>query len=422
MQNISFITNMGRNNLDYMKLLLQSLKQNLDNKNHEIIVFVDADNENAKEYLLEAKKEFNDLKILYNTLDIPIGYQRNKTILTQHAKYDIVSYLQSDMVIGTHYDTEILKDVKRGRILSSTRVEPPLHGMSNVTVTKNFGLHPDEFDMVAWNTFSDQIKRNELTYYFFAPITYFKDDWMSLDGYDTVFRRAREDSDFVQRCLQSNIELAQTFSANVYHFTCVTSRGKDWFKQNDHAAQQRVELQKVADNIEIKRFLRKWGNFNHGEIALHKLDIDLVVRNYPIDFIEKIEPFFSKVWLSNETDRQALIEHNNNNHRVANELLYTDNEIWEKYKHLYRVEDFSSIFNVGEPSEFSIKIEIDFSKINPYNQLLSNLQNLYALFSECEPGKYEIDGILITINKITVVPTPLKAENPMFDNNVLTVY
>ncbi len=49
MQNISFITNMGRNNLEYMKLLLQSLKENLDNKNHEIIVFVDADNENAEE-------------------------------------------------------------------------------------------------------------------------------------------------------------------------------------------------------------------------------------------------------------------------------------------------------------------------------------------------------------------------------------
>jgi hypothetical protein len=413
---------MGRNNLEYMKLLLQSLKENLDNKNHEIIVFVDADNENAKEYLLKVKGEFNDLKILYNNIDIPIGYQRNKTILTKYAKYDIVSYLQSDMVIGTHYDTEILKDVKRGRILSSTRVEPPLHGASPVTVTRNFGLHPDEFNITEWNVYSDSIKRTELINYFFAPITYYKDDWMLLDGYDTVFRRAREDSDLVQRCLHANIELVQTFSANVYHFTCVTSRGKDWYKKNNTESQTRLQLQGVADNIEVKRFLRKWGNFNHGEVALHKLDLDLVVKNYPLEFIEHIEPFFSRVWLSNEDDRKTLIKKYDEYHTVANELLSVTNDTWENYKHLYRVEDFTTIFQIGEPSDFSVKVEIDFNKIKPNNQFLKNLQNLYQLLIDCEAGKYEIDGVIITVNTIKVLPVSVKADNPIFDDNVLTVY
>lgn len=413
---------MGRNNLEYVKLLLRSLKENLDNKNHEIIVFVDADNENAKEYLLDAKKEFNDLKILYNNLDIPVGYQRNKTVLTECAKYDIISYLQSDMVIGPHYDTEILKSMKRGRILSSTRVEPPLHGASPVTITQNFGLHPDEFDMNKWNAFSEKCKREELINYFFAPITYYKEDWMALDGYDTVFRRAREDSDLVQRCLHAGIELMQTFSANVYHFTCVTSRGEDWFDSKNQKAQDRVKLQQVADSIEIRRFLRKWGNFNHGSEKLYKLDIDVVLKNYRLEVAESIEPFFSRVWLSTVEDKHHLVSRYNQYHSIANELLYSTEDAWNTAKHLFRVEDFDTVFMVGEPSEFSIKVEIDFNTINNPNGFLNNLQNLYQLFSECAPGEYELDGVKIYVNQVKTLPVDIKAQNPTFDYTVLTIY
>ena len=117
----------------------------------------------------------------------------------------------------------------------------------------------------------------EIVDYFFAPYTFHKETWMKIGGYDTMFRRAREDSDFVQRCLHAGINLKQTFSAVVYHFTCVSSRGKNWFDKNNQEAQRRVELQKIADGIEIRRFLQKWGNFNHGEPKLNKIDMDLVL-------------------------------------------------------------------------------------------------------------------------------------------------
>ena len=413
---------MGVNNLEYTKLLLQSLKTNLDNKNHQIIVFIDADNEDSLDYLISLKKEFNDLMIINNTLNIPVGYQRNKTILTRYAKYDIVSYLQSDMVVGPHYDTEILKHVKRGRILSSTRVEPPLHGQSPVTVTKNFGLHPSEFDMESWNAFSTSVKRDELVDYFFAPITYYKEDWLRLDGYDTVFRRAREDSDLVQRCLHAGIELVQTFSANVYHFTCVTSRGQDWFNTDNKVAQERVKLQQIADSIEIRRFLRKWGNFNHGESKLYKLDIDLVVHNYRPQDIEHIEPFFTRVWVKDEIDKQRLIERYSGYHSVANKLLYSDDLTWESVKHLFHVENFDTVFMVGKPSEFSIKVTIDFGKIKTPNLFLNNLPNLYELLSEYTPGTYELDDVQIEIRNNKTMPTLIQAENPVFDDSVLTIY
>lgn len=422
MQNITFITNVAKNNLEYTKLLLRSLETNLDNKTHQIIVFVDVDNENSLEYLLSVKKNFHDLTIIHNTVDIPIGYQRNKTILTQYAKYDIVSYLQSDMVVGPHYDTDILKHAKRGRILSATRVEPPLHGESAITVTHDFGLHPEDFDLSKWNTFSESIKRDELISFFFAPITYYKDDWMQLGGYDTVFRRSREDSDFVQRCVHANMELVQTFSANVYHFTCVSSRGKNWFDTSDTQAQERVRLQKIADNIELRKFIRKWGNFNHGEKPLIKLDADLVLQNYELQSAYEMEPFFSRVWLTSETDRDILLSEYSNVDTVANLLWDISNETWNKYKHLYRTETFDNIFHVGEPSDYNTKIVVDFNKIKNPNQFLSNLQNMYDLLKDCDPGQYELDGVDIFVNSIQTSIPPLVVENPQFNFNLLKVY
>lgn len=422
MQKITFTTNAAKNTLEYIKLLLKSLKVNLDSNEHEILIFIDADNEHMLQYLLSVKHQFTDLKIIKNDLNVPVGYARNKTILTEYATHDIISYLQSDMVIGPHYDTEILKHVKRGRILSSTRIEPPLHGESPVTITKNFGLHPDEFDFDAWNVFSNSVKREELMNYFFAPITYYKEDWMKLGGYDTAFRRAREDSDLVQRCLHANIELVQTFSANVYHFTCVSSRGKDWFNKQNIEAQSRVQLQQIADVIELNRFIRKWGTFNHGDKKLFKLDIDLVIKNYDLRMVPSLEPFFTRVWLENNDDKKTLVSTYEAYHSVANQLLNFSEEDWSANKRFYRLEYFDAIFLVGNPKDYSIKVTIDFNKISNGNQFFSNIQNLYELLIDNEAGEYELDNVLISIKHKDVLTSEICAANPEFDYKLLTFY
>ena len=77
MKQISFCINTAVNELDNLKLLFKSLKDNLKYKKHEIIVFIDSDNEGTYEWLLTQKSEFNDLKILKNPLPICYGYARN---------------------------------------------------------------------------------------------------------------------------------------------------------------------------------------------------------------------------------------------------------------------------------------------------------------------------------------------------------
>jgi glycosyltransferase involved in cell wall biosynthesis len=147
MQQISFVTNTGADTLEYTKLLLDSLKINLVGKEHEIIVFIDKDNDGTYDYLKSIKKDFYDLKIVTHKLKGPVGYQRNSNLLVDIAKHDIVSYLQSDMVIGPNYDVNVLSELQDNCILSSTRVEPPLHGYSDYTITYDFGIDPTVFDM-----------------------------------------------------------------------------------------------------------------------------------------------------------------------------------------------------------------------------------------------------------------------------------
>ena len=421
MKPISFIINTGKDTLEYMKLLLTSLKMNLDYDGHEILIFVDADNENSVEYFREQKSNFKDLRIITHSLPFPVGYQRNKTLLTEYAKYDIVSYLQSDMVIGPHYDTHILNHIKPNRILSATRVEPPLHPPSSVTITENMGITPSEFSMERWNKFSESVTENREIDYFFAPITYYKEDWLKLGGYDTQFRRSREDSDLVQRCIHSGIELKQIWSANVYHFSCVSSRGKNWFDVSNNNARNITELQKKADYIEVKKFIRKWGNINHGETKLYKLDIDLVVENYTIDNVVKLEPFFSRIWVNNNQDRLSLIKELTDEVNVANELLAASDSDWNHFKHLFNTTDFNSVFLMGYPTEYNVLVHIDFDKILTHNKFFENLTKLYDLFKNVENGKYELDGIIIYINSIVVKNSNSNPCNPPFNYELLTI-
>jgi len=426
MKNISFVTNTSVNTRDHVELLMKSLKDNLDGKEHEIIVFIDSDNEDVYGYLKSIQKDFFDLKIITHKIKPCIGYSRNNNLLVELAKHDIISYLQSDMVIGPHYDTNILSEIEDNCILSATRIEPPLHGYSDYTITEDFGTDPTVFDINKWNAYSESVKSNRTAEYFFAPITFYKKVWQSIGGYDTLFRRSREDSDLVQRCIHAEIKLIQTWKANVYHFTCTSSRGKNWFDPNNEEAKKRVELQKVADGIELRRFLKKWGGFNHGESKLKKLDIDLVIKDSrtinPM-FLAQLEVYFSRVWISSQDQKQLMINTLSNEHEPANQLLGFSNEDWNFAQKFYNATDFESIYKVGSPIDFNIKVEVDFTNIDPTkDEFLQNITRLGDILEGSEPGIYELGSAKIEVrNVVDLAQNQIVVTNPPFDYSLLII-
>jgi hypothetical protein len=330
------------------------------------------------------------------------------------------------MVIGHNYDVNILSELQDGCILSSTRIEPPLHGYSDYTITYDFGTDPTVFNMDKWNKYSEMVKTSQVAEYFFAPITFYKKVWQSIGGYDTIFRRSREDSDFVQRVVQSGIRLIQTWQANVYHFTCVSSRGKNWFDTNDEQAKKRTQLQQVADGVELRRFIRKWGSFNHGESKLNKLDMDFVVdenTNMPIDQLVHLEPYFSRMWFKTEEDKQSALKFFSNEQDPANELLGFTKKDWEASKKYYNVTDYDSIYRVGSPQDFNIKITAEFGKIPPANDIFFQyLNQISEIISSSEPGIYQLGSIKVEIkNIVNLTKDQLQVKNPPFDFSLLEI-
>ena len=136
----------------------------------------------------------------------------------------------------------------------------------------------------------------------------------------------------------------------------------------------------------------------------------------------QLEPFFARVWLENEQDKLSLLSAYENLHSIANKLWAFSEDEWNSYKHLYKLENFDYILNVGQPDEYSIKVTIDASKLSNQNQFISNLQNLYDMLLDSDVGEYELDGVMISIKNIKVLPTEITAANPKFNYNLLTVY
>ncbi len=230
----------------------------------------------------------------------------------------------------------------------------------------------------------------------------------------------------MQRLVHKGVKIKQTFKANVYHFSCVASRGKNWFDKSNEAAQRKVELQKIADGIEIRKFLQKWGNFNHGEDKLNKLDMDLVLSEAgklnPM-FIVQIEPFFSRVWLETEEQKKAITSIFSNQHDPANELLGFSVEDWESAKQFYNQVDFDSIYKVGQPEEYNIKVEANFSGVNPQQDIfLQNLTRISSIVEPYEPGVYELGSAKIDVkNVVSLAPGQIVVQNPPFDMTLLTI-
>jgi len=423
---ISFLINTSVNTLDHVKLLIRSLKENLHHKEHEVLVLVDSDNEGTTEYLIDQKKNFFDLKIITHKLKPCIGYSRNSNLLVELAKHDVVAYLQSDMVVSKNYDVDVLKDLEDNCILSATRIEPPLHGESYTTITKDFGLDPTEFKWEEFLSFAETKKTNQQIEYFFAPFVFHKRVWLDVGGYDTQFRRGREDSDLLQRFVRNGVKIKQTFNANVYHFSCVASRGKNWFDPNDNAAKSRKELQVVADSIELRRFVKKWGGFSHGNSKLQKLDCDMVIKgSHSVDtqLINYLETYASRVWLESEEDRNRAISAFDNQHEPANKLLNFSEEDWNLSKRFYNSVDPNYSYKVGRPEQYNVLIEIDLTGIDVRNdQFISNLSNLYQMIDGSEPGIYELGCARIEVVRITdSAESNTVVINPEFDMSLLKI-
>ena len=413
MKPITFCIASANNEREYTHLLLRSLQQNTDISKHEILIFIDSDNQNTYESLIEKKSELPNMRIHRNTSGFPIGSQRNVSLMFGAANNDIVCYLQSDMVVGKNFDKHISDNMDDEKtVLSCARIEPPLHPPGPEKIVKDFGITPEEFKWNDFNQFVAELQSENRPNMIghFAPFAIYKRIYFDvMGGFDTQFRCSREDSDFIIRLEQNGLTAIQSWNACVYHFTCVSSRGKDWYKQDEDAKYKNV-LQQNADSEELKRFIRKWGFFGHHPKPVYNIGLFIDMDKFvDTQLLEYVEPYFTNIYINDKLVTRQLKETAQfKSHYYANLRWKYSHEHWESKSHLFTPVDFENrIQYLIDQSEITndAVMSIKFSDlvkaftIEDSVDVRTVIENSHSVIDSYDIGEYKLNGLRINIRQ-----------------------
>lgn len=402
---ITFCIASANNEKEYTKLVLRSLKDHTQIDLHEILIFIDSDNQNTYEALLEYRKEFPDIKICKNKTGYPIGSQRNVSVMFNAAKNNIVCYLQSDMVVGKDFDKHICSNIDENTVLSCARIEPPLHPPSPEKIVMDFGLIPEEFKYDEFKNYVLELQKENRPNMIghFAPFAVYKSAWFEkLGGFDTQFRCSREDSDTILRMDLCGLNMIQSWNACVYHFTCISSRGTDWFKQNPEA-DYKNELQQHADMQELKRFIRKWGFFGHQPKPVYDIAFNIDLDRYAdFNLLKFLEPFCKKMYLNNKAVAYQLSS------QIEFEAHYYSNlrwkyptEYWLSRQHLFNPTNFFEKIQADTNPSADIVISFKYSEfVKELNEDLKKvIENIHSIVADTEIGSFAFGPLTIEIKQ-----------------------
>lgn len=404
---ITFCINTANNEKDYILLLLNSLKDHTQIELHEVLVFVDTDNQNTYEALLDFKSKMPTLKVCKNPDQFPVWYQRNISILFEAAQNDIVCYLHSDMVVGKDFDKHICDNLQsENTILCCARIEPPLHPPSPEKVVKDFGITPAEFRYDSFNEYVEELQAESRPNQWghMVPFVLYKSAWFDvLGGFDTQFRNSREDGDMITRMGLCGFDLVQCWNACVYHFTCVSSRGKDWYA-SEKEAQLKNQLQGLADLQEHKRYIRKWGAF--GLFAQPVFDVTFDVnldRVVDLQLLKFIEPYGKRLYVNNSAIADQLISQLTFESDYYNNLRWGHtHEYWKTVQHLHNPTDFKKrVLRSGEEREGDIIITCKYSEFADQwsDDVRYFVENLHRIIEENEVGEFAYGPFHINIKQ-----------------------
>ena len=306
MKPISFILP-SRNNLKYLRQAYDSIRSNSLHP-HEICIADDASTDGTKEWVQGVMEEDKNVKLHINKGPERLGHTiLYDTLVNEYATNDIVMIFHADMYLCPKADEEIDKYIEPGRVVSLTRIEPPLHPPGPEKVLQDFGIEPEEFEQGKLLKYLKTIDKDKKpTFGIFAPWAIYKEDFQRIGGHDSLYApQSKEDSDIFNRFVLNGYELIQTWQGFVYHMTCRGSRFKDGAMRNPAGQvfmKGRESSEWLAQNLRSTRnFIRKWGHMvQHDEMMFPiippKYDVGFVVENCTTELLKELEPWCSDIY------------------------------------------------------------------------------------------------------------------------------
>ena len=399
---ISFIQP-SRNNLKYLQWSYNSIRKNLGYR-HEICWADDFSDDGTWEWMQEIAEKDKNVRIHRNEGPTRLGHTILYDTLVDMATSDIIMIYHADMYACPGLDEEILKHLEPGKVVSATRIEPPLHPDGPEKILEDFGIEPEEFKEQELLRFVDEVQSGngllygplalgrEISNGIFAPWAMYKEDFLAIGGHDPLYApQSKEDSDIFNRFVLNGYELIQTWKGFVYHMTCRGSRFADGAQRNPDGQvfmKNRETDEWLKQNERSTRnFIRKWGHFvKHDEMMMPiippKYDVGFVVKNCGLDQLRALEPWCSDIygdWVGHKGFHV--------NKYIEEEQPNTDFSLSKKI-HTQHSEPINDVV-----------VYIDCSKLNNNNfQMLTQLSEI--LEEQGEIGEFELDEFTVNVKDL----------------------
>ena len=356
----------SKNNLRYIKWAIESIRKNAMRDDHYIHILVDKNDDKCYEWLMENKDENTIVKL--NERGELYGIGEAYDYLVYNAPTDIAMVFHADMALGKDADYHAFKHWKRGTVVCSTRIEPPLHPEGPEKIVENFGMWPEQdveegFDEKGFDEFVEKCKKeykNKTTNGCFAPWLIHKKDLELIGGHDYRFKSAREDSDLFNRMLLANMELVQSWNSFVYHLTARGGQFQHGKLTKDHS-QKSSEWQNLMNNS-TREFIRKWGSIVKHDTLMRpviqpKYDVAFKIKNCDLNLLYQLEPWCSTIYIEYTGVIESYIkeEQKNTEFNLKDKIKHyinqskTDNDIIIEFdcNHL-NANNFQTIVNLSE--------------------------------------------------------------------------
>lgn len=375
----------SKNNLRYLKTCVKSIRENAYRKDHNIIIFVDSDNDGTVKWLEENAKQYNleyyvNPKLGKELFGIGMAYD----FCISESDTDVFMIFHADMILGKDADYNAYNQLQEKTVVCSTRIEPPLHPNAGEKILMDFGVWPEEFKKEAFNAFVErENKTAEVTEGIFAPWMMYKKDYAILGGHDPILKSAREDSDIFNRMLLAGFNFIQPWSSLVYHFT---GRGGQ-FQHGSVGEKKDEEWQQLMNNS-TREFIRKWGsNVKHTSlmkpIVTPKYNIGFAVKHCNLQLLDALEPWCDRIYIDDEMG-----------------VLFASYYEYEHKRTSYDLRKRVLTLGYQNPHEYDdIVVEIDGKQFT--NQDFQVLQQLPDILQEQgQPGKFKLGNMTITVHRL----------------------
>lgn len=255
------------NNLNYLKLAVDSVRKNSYYKDAPFIIHAENCNDGTDEWLEENSNKYG-LEYYIEKNEVPVGIGGGMNFCADRVKTNFIMFLHSDFYVTKNWDKALMdtynKYPNEKLWVNSHRVEPQMFPDSEsrpgtIVVPKElFGAYYYDFNTELFDEYTEQFtSQNDFEIPKGEGVSGLikKQHWDEVGGNDPLFAPASyDDMDLFLRMLQSGFRFILPTTSLVWHFG---ARGSHRLEENNGMSSKR---QINAERVNIQKWVSKWGS------------------------------------------------------------------------------------------------------------------------------------------------------------------